>query len=400
MTRCLVVLGQEESRSHAAAVLVEEMAADRLPVVVLDTRGVWHGLLQSSDGARPGLPVQVFGADGGIELRANAGRLLADCALALGRPMVLDLSKMPGQEAALVASELVDQLLLRSPRTLHLVLDDAHVLAGEGPVSCAPGLVALSSGERAGCVGVTLVTEGPALVGRRILGKADALLVGPNDARRDEDLTWLWLESHADRKTAAGVARSIASMRQDEAWICSPDWLGGCHRVTLRARATRAATNARRSNWPSPPPSLAATRELERLHMRLGDVDEVASVPQRPPPSGLPSAPTAKRSRKPREKPRRGRPVADLTLSPDEKEALERHAAEGGARTAIAQRARIVLACAEGRLNGDVARSFGVTNQMVGRWRRRFVDLRMEGLLRKDAIPAGRRTASRAGVDG
>jgi hypothetical protein len=86
--------------------------------------------------------------------------------------------------------------------------------------------------------------------------------------------------------------------------------------------------------------------------------------------------------------------VADLTLSIDEKQALERYAGEGENRTAIAQRARIVLACAEGRLNSDVARSFGVTNQMVGRWRRRFVDLRLDGLLRKDDVPAGMRSLS------
>jgi transposase len=43
-------------------------------------------------------------------------------------------------------------------------------------------------------------------------------------------------------------------------------------------------------------------------------------------------------------------------------------------------RARIVLLCADGRLNGDVATELGTSIQMVGRWRRRFVQGRLSGL--------------------
>jgi transposase len=36
---------------------------------------------------------------------------------------------------------------------------------------------------------------------------------------------------------------------------------------------------------------------------------------------------------------------------------------------------------AHGELNGDVARRLRVTVQTVGKWRQRFVDLRLDGLL-------------------
>lgn len=48
---------------------------------------------------------------------------------------------------------------------------------------------------------------------------------------------------------------------------------------------------------------------------------------------------------------------------------------------ALALRARIVLACAHGELNGEVARRLHVTLQTVGKWRQRFIDLRLDGLL-------------------
>ncbi|WP_201750058.1 helix-turn-helix domain-containing protein, partial [Micromonospora sicca] len=47
---------------------------------------------------------------------------------------------------------------------------------------------------------------------------------------------------------------------------------------------------------------------------------------------------------------------------------------------ALALRARIVLACAEGATNKDVAAALGVWPQTVNKWRARFVRDRLEGL--------------------
>ena len=47
---------------------------------------------------------------------------------------------------------------------------------------------------------------------------------------------------------------------------------------------------------------------------------------------------------------------------------------------ALALRSKIVLACAEGTPNKQVAARLGVTPQMVGKWRARFVERRLEGL--------------------
>jgi transposase len=55
---------------------------------------------------------------------------------------------------------------------------------------------------------------------------------------------------------------------------------------------------------------------------------------------------------------------------------------------ALALRARIVLACADGMNNKEVATSMGVTESTVGKWRRRFVAERLKGL--DDADRPGR----------
>ena len=46
----------------------------------------------------------------------------------------------------------------------------------------------------------------------------------------------------------------------------------------------------------------------------------------------------------------------------------------------MALRARIVLSCAKGDTNREVAQHLGVSQAMVGKWRRRFVERRLDGL--------------------
>ncbi|TMD02698.1 MAG: IS630 family transposase [Chloroflexi bacterium] len=78
---------------------------------------------------------------------------------------------------------------------------------------------------------------------------------------------------------------------------------------------------------------------------------------------------------------RRGRPMPALTLSPGEREALERWSRRPKTAQALAQRARIILACAAGVTNADVSAQVRITRQTVGRWRARFLKKRLDGLL-------------------
>jgi transposase len=77
---------------------------------------------------------------------------------------------------------------------------------------------------------------------------------------------------------------------------------------------------------------------------------------------------------------RTGRPTPALVLSEDERETLARWARRPKSAQALALRARIVLACAQGATNKAVAVRFSVTPQMVGKWRSRFVADRLGGL--------------------
>jgi transposase len=78
---------------------------------------------------------------------------------------------------------------------------------------------------------------------------------------------------------------------------------------------------------------------------------------------------------------RTGRPKAELILSDEERRELESLARRRRSAPALAQRARMVLACAAGLDNTTVARRVRVAPATVGKWRRRFLEVRVAGLM-------------------
>jgi transposase len=95
---------------------------------------------------------------------------------------------------------------------------------------------------------------------------------------------------------------------------------------------------------------------------------------------------------------RTGRPTAELVLTAQERETLQRWARRPRSAQALALRAKIVLACAEGAANKAVAAEFSVTAQMVGKWRARFVADRLAGLADEER-PGRPRTVTDAQVE-
>ena len=80
--------------------------------------------------------------------------------------------------------------------------------------------------------------------------------------------------------------------------------------------------------------------------------------------------------------PRLGRPKADLVLSAAERDQLQRWARRAKSAQALALRARIILACAApSATNKQVAADVRVMEHTVAKWRRRFVEHRLDGLI-------------------
>jgi transposase len=77
---------------------------------------------------------------------------------------------------------------------------------------------------------------------------------------------------------------------------------------------------------------------------------------------------------------RTGRPKQPLIVTEEERDRLQSLAHRARSQPLLARRARVVLACAEGLDNQTVARKLRCSVGMVGKWRRRFLETRLEGL--------------------
>src|SRR5258708_6610198 len=76
-----------------------------------------------------------------------------------------------------------------------------------------------------------------------------------------------------------------------------------------------------------------------------------------------------------------GRPTAPLVLSSDERDYLERQVRRRRVARSMSERCRIILRCADGLPSKVVAAELGIHEHTVGKWRRRFLKDRIEGLL-------------------
>ena len=95
---------------------------------------------------------------------------------------------------------------------------------------------------------------------------------------------------------------------------------------------------------------------------------------------------------------RTGRPKQALILTDEERDRLQSLAHRARSQPLLARRARLVLACAEGLDNKTVARKMRVSLGMVGKWRSRFLQARLEGLY-DEPRPGAPRKVSDAQVE-
>jgi transposase len=92
------------------------------------------------------------------------------------------------------------------------------------------------------------------------------------------------------------------------------------------------------------------------------------------------------------------RTLPALALTEAERTTLIQWTRRATTAQALALRARIVLAAAQGATNTAIARRLGLTKPTVGKWRQRFERLRLDGLLDQPR-PGAPRTITDAQVE-
>ena len=76
-----------------------------------------------------------------------------------------------------------------------------------------------------------------------------------------------------------------------------------------------------------------------------------------------------------------GRPLLPLSINAEDQVQLQAWTKRPKTAQALAMRSRVVLLAAAGSSNTAIARQLGVTLQTVGKWRQRYLDQGLDGLL-------------------
>ena len=168
-------------KTTTSGVMVEEMVKAGLPTCVVDPIGVWFGLRSSADGKSPGLPVVILGGEhGDAPLLPTAGAVVAEMLVEHPFPVVLDLSLMSKTKARQFMVDFLETLYHRNRKPLHLVLDEADRWApqrvpkgGERLLGACEDVVRLG---RARGLGVTLISQRPAVVNKDVLSQTEVLI--------------------------------------------------------------------------------------------------------------------------------------------------------------------------------------------------------------------------------
>lgn len=238
------ILGKRgRGKTTTAVVLAEEFISARLPVVVVDPLGVWWGLRASKDGTGEGLPVVIFGGDhADLPLTVDSGEVVADAIIDARFPAVLDLSHLSKPDMRQVMTAFVERLYRRNRDPLHVIFDEADLLA---PQRTSPegsrllnGMIDLFRRGRVRGLGGSLISQRPAAVHKEVLSQAEVLvalgLTGPRDVAAIDE----WVRLHADEDQAREVKQSLASLPVGTAWAWSPSWLDVLQKVKIRDRHT------------------------------------------------------------------------------------------------------------------------------------------------------------------
>lgn len=93
------------------------------------------------------------------------------------------------------------------------------------------------------------------------------------------------------------------------------------------------------------------------------------------------------------------RVAAQIVLEPAERQRLKRLARSRSTSVRLAERAKIVLLAAEGKENGEIAETLGISRQKAGRWRKRYHELGLAGIEKDAPRPGRKKTISKRTVN-
>jgi uncharacterized protein len=228
VTSTQAILARKRSgKSYTASVQAEELLRHKQQIAAIDPTGAWWGLRSSAAGDGPGFPVVVFGGDhADAPLEPHAGRMLARALVDHGFSAIFDVGLMVTDDQIRFTSDFASELLRINRTALHLYIDEADTFAPQSVESKAQKLclgtvsrLVKQGGIRG--VGVSMISQRPADINKKVLSQVDILTVLRMSHPLDIAAATDWIKSEVSPEFAREVAEALPSLPVGTAFACS-----------------------------------------------------------------------------------------------------------------------------------------------------------------------------------
>ena len=280
VTQTFAILGKRGSgKTNTSGVMTEQMIMAGLPVVVVDPIGVWWGLRHDADGKSPGLPVVILGGEhADVPIEESSGVVIADFVIENRTPVVIDLGLFTKGAQRRFMVDFAERLYVKNRDALHVVLDECDTFVpqridhgGERLVGAINDIVRKG---RARGIGVTLISQRPALVNKDVLTQIEVLVAHRMTGPQDRDAIERWVEHNADKDPK--FLASLQVLEVGEAWVWSPGWLDIFKKTHINLRTTFDSSATPKAGARVRAPKNAAAVDLESLKTKLASTIERA----------------------------------------------------------------------------------------------------------------------------
>jgi hypothetical protein len=266
-------------KTYTASVMAEEMIKNNLPVIILDPIGVWWGLRSSADGKKAGLPIIIAGGDhADVPITPDNGEVVANLVVNEKLSVVIDLSLFRKGEQTRFVTDFAETLYHKNRTALHLIVDEADAFAPQRPMPGQQRLLGamedLVRRGRARGIGVTMITQRPAVINKDVLTQIEVLvtlrLISPQDRAAINE----WVKVHGEEGQAQELMQSLPSLPIGTAWFWSPGWLDLFQRVEVRKRETLDSSSTPKIGKLKVEPRNMADVNLDKIRESLSSTIE------------------------------------------------------------------------------------------------------------------------------
>ncbi|MCK9568861.1 DUF87 domain-containing protein [Candidatus Pacearchaeota archaeon] len=271
-----IVATKGKGKTYLAMVQTEEMLKAGAQVVCLDPTGVWYGL--QADGEGKGFPIIVMGGEhGNVPLEPAAGEIIADFIVDTDQSVVLDLSHFESNAAqdrfVTAFAERLYRQKAKKRTPIHIMLDESDSFAPQRPMPGQQRMLgafeAIVRRGRSRGIGMTLITQRPAVLNKNVLMMAELLTCLGIVGNIDQDAVDDWVKRYGTKEQREKFMATLASMPKGRAWFWSPAWLECFTQVDVRKKLTFDSSKTPEAGGAFEKPKHVAEPNLEKLSKQI-----------------------------------------------------------------------------------------------------------------------------------